>query len=73
MFSKMIAKFGFAIGCILALLVFAIACGISWIMTCGIVWLVALCFGFTYSWGIATGVWIIWWVLGSIFSTNSGK
>lgn len=77
MFSKIIAMFGYAICCILALIgtliVFAAVMAVSWITTCGIVWLVAWCFGWTFSWGIATGVWIIWWVLGSIFSTNSGK
>lgn len=33
--------------------------GVSWIGTCGVIKLVTLCFGWTYSWGVATGVWLI--------------
>ena len=31
----------------------------SWIVTCGLVKLITLCFGWKFSWGIATGVWLI--------------
>lgn len=30
----------------------------SWIMTCGFVYLIMCCFGLTYTWSIATGVWL---------------
>lgn len=33
--------------------------GVSWIGTCGVIKLVTLCFGWTYSWGMATGIWLI--------------
>jgi hypothetical protein len=72
MFSKIIAKFGYAIGCVLALIVFAAVMAFSWITTCGIVWLVAWCFGWTFTWGIATGVWIVWGLLLSIVNTIKG-
>ena len=32
---------------------------ISWLLTCGIVYLISLCFGFIFSWAVGTGVWII--------------
>ena len=73
MFTKLITKFGFAIGCVAALLVIAIACGLSWITTCGIVYLITLCFGWTFTWPVATGVWLIWIVLNSIFGRGESK
>lgn len=30
--------------------------GISWIVTCGIIKLITLCFGLTFKWSIATGI-----------------
>lgn len=32
---------------------------ISWLAVCGLVKLITLCFGFTFSWLIATGIWLI--------------
>lgn len=34
-------------------------CGASWIITCGIIKLITLCFGLPFSWSIATGIWLI--------------
>ena len=43
---------------------------LSWIVTVGIVKLITLCFGWTFSWGMATGVWLILmiakWVFGVV-------
>lgn len=36
----------------------AILLGISWIATCGVVFLVTLCFGWTFNWLMATGIWL---------------
>lgn len=44
--------------------------GISWIATCGIIKLITMCFGMTFKWGIATGIWLVICVLTSIFKTN---
>lgn len=44
--------------------------GISWIVTCGVVKLITLCFGWTFSWAIATGVWLIISALRSVFKYN---
>lgn len=68
MFTYLIAKFGFAFGCILALLAVALTFSISWIVTCGIVYLIMMCFALEFSWTIATGVWLVMFLLGSIFS-----
>ena len=45
-------------------------CAISWILTCGLYYLVTLCFGWTFSWAIATGVWLLWMVAKSLFSVK---
>lgn len=44
---------------LIILLIFAVLLCISWIGTCGIIWLITLCFGLTFSWPIATGIWLI--------------
>lgn len=41
--------------------------GFSWLITCAIVWLITLCFGWTFSWSVATGVWLIICILNTIF------
>ena len=33
--------------------------GVGWIATCGVVKLIALCFGSPFSWLKATGIWLI--------------
>ena len=63
-FCKMV---GFAIGCLAALL---IAFALSWIATCGLLWLICLCFGWELSWGVATGVWLVMLLIGGLFSKN---
>ena len=45
--------------------------GISWIATCGIIKLITMCFGWTFKWSIATGIWLILALLSSIFKPNS--
>lgn len=45
-------------------------CALSWIITCGIVKLITMCFGLTFSWGVATGIWLIYILLKSLFSNN---
>ena len=40
---------------------------ISWILTCGIVYLIFWCFSLVFSWPVATGIWLILLILGSIF------
>lgn len=55
----------------LALLIPIICYALSWIVTCGLFYLLTLCFGWEYSWAIATGVWILFLFAKSIFSHNT--
>lgn len=41
--------------------------GVSWIATCGVVKLITICFGWTFKWSIATGIWLLLWLLGGLF------
>lgn len=51
-----------------------IACyGVSWVVTCGIIKLITMCFGWTFKWSIATGIWLIICILKSIFKTTVNK
>lgn len=53
-------------------IVVLIACyGLSWIVTCGIIKLITMCFGWTFKWSIATGIWLIICILKSIFKTTN--
>lgn len=52
------------IGC--GLILFLVA--LSYFITCGIVYLITLCFGWTFSWLIATGIWLLMVLLKSIFN-----
>lgn len=63
---------GLWLGCLYVIAVFLGLSAISWIITCGLVKLITLCFGWTFSWSVATGVWLVWWILNSIFS-RAGK
>lgn len=47
--------------------------GISWIVTCGIIKLITLCFGLTFKWSIATGIWLVICLLRSIFRVTVKK
>ena len=33
--------------------------GVGWLSTCGVIYLVTLCFGLEFSWLIATGIWLV--------------
>ena len=32
---------------------------LSWIVTCGFIKLITICFGWTFKWSITTGIWLI--------------
>jgi hypothetical protein len=48
-------------------------CGIAWLVTCGIIKLITLCFGLSFKWGIATGVWLIILFLKLTFAVANNK
>ena len=55
---------------LVAIVIFLVLGAISWIITCGIFYLITLCFGLEFSWLTATGVWLIMVLLRSIFSVT---
>ena len=55
---------------LIAIVMFLVLGAISWIITCGIFYLITLCFGLEFSWLAATGVWLIMVLLRSIFSVT---
>ncbi len=55
---------------LLTILILIVAYGISWIITCGIIKLITVCFGLTFKWSIATGIWLVIYILKSIFRTD---
>lgn len=63
-----IAEGGLAVLIVLAIIVLAF--GLSWIVTCGIIKLITLCFGWTFSWGIATGIWFVMMLLKKVFNVT---
>ena len=67
----MISKFketGLGIAVIIAIIALILA--ISWGGTCLLVWLITLCFGWEFSFAVATGVWLLIILLKNIFSVN---
>ena len=50
--------------------ILAFAYGLSWIVTCGIIKLITMCFGWTFKWSIATGIWLVMCLLQSIFKVT---
>ena len=58
---------------LVVLVILALAFGASWIITCGIIKLVTLCFCWTFKWSIATGIWLIMCLLSFTFKSSSSK
>ena len=42
----------------------------SWLITCGIIKLITLCFGCKFKWSIATGIWLITLIARGIFKNE---
>lgn len=53
---------------VIVITILAACYGLSWIATCGIIKLITMCFGLTFKWSIATGIWLIIFILRSIFN-----
>lgn len=64
-----LAAYGIAGG--LIVLILAAIYGLSWIITCGLIKLITICFGWTFKWSIATGIWLIIILAKSIFSHHT--
>ena len=55
---------------LLAILIITVCVFLEWIITVGIIKLITMCFGWTFKWSVATGIWLIICVLQSIFKSN---
>lgn len=55
---------------VVVILLLAVCYGISWIVTCGIIKLITMCFGLEFSLAVATGIWLIICILKSIFNVT---
>lgn len=55
---------------LVVILFLVVAYGLSWVVTCGIVKLITLCFGLTFKWSVATGIWLMICILKSIFNVD---
>lgn len=73
MFNKILTQLGFTLGCLAIMIILTVLFGISWIATCGIVYLITLCFDLVFSWSVATGVWLIMILLSTIFNRGGSK
>lgn len=58
---------------IVIILIFVISFGLSWIVTCGVIKLITMCFGLTFKWSIATGIWLILCLLMGSFNATVEK
>lgn len=59
------------LGCLFVVIGVIFLLVISWLATCGLVYLATLCFGYEFTWLFGTGVWIVLWLIKSIIP--SGK
>lgn len=50
------------IGCICFLVLMAV----EWLLSCAIVKLITLCFGWGFSWLVATGVWLVFLLINAL-------
>lgn len=60
------------IGVLVCLIVAILLCPVSWIITCGVIKLITMCFGLTFKWSVATGIWLVMALLKTIFKNSSG-
>lgn len=45
----------------------------SWIVTCGVIKLITICFGLKFKWSIATGIWLVMCLARTVFKNNSSS
>lgn len=55
---------------LLIVLVYGIIYGAGWLATCIILRLIALCFGLSFNWLAATGIWLILCLLKYVFKNS---
>lgn len=55
---------------LLTILIVVGVLAVEWLIICGILKLITLCFGLTFSWLWATGIWLIILILRTIFKNK---
>lgn len=58
------------IAAVAVILILAAAYVFSWIVTCEIIKLITICFGLTFKWYIATGIWLVMVLLKMVFNVT---
>ena len=69
--KKVIATGGSAL--LLTIIFLVMAFGFSWIVTCGVIKLITMCFGWQFKWSIATGIWLVMCLARTVFKNSSNK
>ena len=69
--KKVIATGGSAL--LLTIIFLIVAFGVSWIVTCGVIKLITMCFGWQFKWSIATGIWLVMCLARTVFKNSSNK
>ena len=69
--KKIITTSGSAL--LLTIILLVVAFGVSWILTCGVIKLITLCFGWQFKWSIATGIWLVMCLARTVFKNNSSS
>lgn len=67
---KTVRRAGWAVGCLAAVLVYILALALSWAFACGIIKLITMCFGWTFSIGVATGMWLLIYLAWTLFKSD---
>lgn len=52
----------------IVVIVVIVLMALSWLVTCGVVKVLSMCFSFAYSWKLATGIWLVCLMLRWIIS-----
>ena len=69
--KKIIATGGSAL--LFTIVFIVIAFAFSWGITCGVIKLITMCFGWQFKWSIATGIWLVMCLARTVFKNNSSS
>ena len=59
--------FDLGLGCLLGAGIYIIGYALSWVITCALITLVCMCFGWTFSLATATGIWLVMVIASLLF------
>ena len=68
-----IFKEGFGLSIIIGLLIVVFLYALSWLVTCGLIKLITMCFGWAFKWPIATGIWLILCIAKTFFGSDKSS